>query len=247
MYQQFSGVYDLLMQEVDYDAWASYLTEILEERDIVPGKTILECACGTGELTWRLADAGYRMIASDLSSDMLRIAQEKCRNKGLRIPFVEQAMEELSCHKAVDAIVAACDGVNYLTEESQLLAFFNRAYAALRPGGIILFDVSSQYKLSTVLGCNTFGEDGKDVAYLWKNMYDEESRLLELNLSFFVRKGQLYERFEEQQIQRAYSRDELLSALESAGFINGKAYAFGTKDAPCCNTERIQLIGRKPL
>ena len=78
-------------------------------------------------------------------------------------------------------------------------------------------------------------------------MYDEESRLLELNLSFFVRKGQLYERFEEQQIQRAYSQDELLSALESAGFINGKAYAFGTMDAPCCNTERIQLIGRKPL
>ncbi|MBQ2699907.1 MAG: methyltransferase domain-containing protein, partial [Clostridia bacterium] len=84
MYQRFSSVYDLLMQDVDYTAWAEYLCSILKMEGIEEGATILECACGTGELTWRLYERGYSLIATDLSPDMLQIAQEKCRKKGFR-------------------------------------------------------------------------------------------------------------------------------------------------------------------
>lgn len=245
MYERFSEVYDQLMRDVDYDLWAKYLEGLLSENGVCEGDALLECACGTGEISRRLAEKGYRLIATDVSTEMLELAAKKCRSQGLRIPFVQQSMQKLKAHHPVSAVVAACDGVNYLLEEKELLKFFSAAYGALLPGGVFLFDLSSEYKLSTILGMNTFAEDGEDIAYLWKNMYDNKSRLLELNLTFFVRKGALYERFTEQQIQRAYKIEEITRALQSCGFAKPCVYEAFLKRAPTDESERIQFLARK--
>ena len=78
---------------------------------------------------------------------MLAAAQEKMRRMGLRIPFVQQDMRALRTHRKMDAVVCCCDGVNYLTGPDDLGAFFRSAHACLRDGGLLLFDVSSAYKL----------------------------------------------------------------------------------------------------
>ena len=126
-------------------------------------KTVLECACGTGSLTVRLARLGYAITGSDLSGDMLMIARQKALDAGLRqLPFVCQDMRKIALHKPVDAIFCACDGVNYLLDGAE--DFFRAAYKALKSGGLLLFDVSSDYKLSSVLAGNTFAATGEDWA-----------------------------------------------------------------------------------
>lgn len=50
-----------------------------------------------------------------------------------------------------------------------------------------------------------------------------------MNLTFFERQGELYRRFTERHIQRAHGVDELLSALNRAGF-DAKAYDFETTE-----------------
>ena len=111
-------------------------------------------------------------------------------------------------------------------------------------GGLLLFDISSQYKLENILGCNTFAEDEPAGAYIWKNNYDPESRLIEMELTFFERQGELYRRFTERHIQRAHGVDELLSALNRAGF-DAEAYDFETMDPVKPDSERVQFSGRK--
>ncbi len=240
MYGDFAGMYDPLMKDVDYDGWAKYLLKLMGGS----GLRVADCACGTGEITLRLAGAGHTLTGIDISEDMLRIASEKARRVALRIPFVRQDMRRLELHRPQDAIVCACDGVNYLTSMKEVSDFFAAASAALKPDGLLLFDVSSRYKLENVLGCNTFAEDTEGGAYIWKNNYDPESRLIEMSLTFFERQGALYRRFEERHIQRAHDVDELTEALRAAGF-EPAAYDFETEKPPRTQSERVQLLGRR--
>ena len=240
-YSAFAAGYDRMMGDVDYDGWANYIDGFLKEAG---AKMVLECACGTGSLTVRLARLGYAMIGSDISEDMLMIARQKALDAGLRfLPFVCQDMGHIALHRPVDAIFCACDGVNYLLDGAE--DFFRSAHAALKPGGLLLFDVSSAYKLSTVLADNTFAATGPDWAYIWENAWHPRLGRVDMVLTGFLQQGTGYARFEEHHSQRAYSEEELRAALESCGFGDIQVYGAFTRNAPDAGAERLQFVARK--
>ena len=85
MYTAFATVYDRLMVDVDYPAWAAFYETILSLYGIRGGK-VCECACGTGSLTIPLAQKGFQMTGVDLSEEMLFEASQKARREGA--PFM---------------------------------------------------------------------------------------------------------------------------------------------------------------
>jgi len=248
MYQRFAEIYDLFMADVDYAAGAKKMLALLERQGLSGKLHILDAACGTGSITIPLARMGHAVIGVDLSESMLDIAAQKARAAGLRIPFVRQSMTALKVHRKVDVVNASCDGVNYLTSGKEVLSFFRSAFDALRPGGLLCFDVSSRHKLENILWGNTFGEVAEKAAYIWKNAYDPEKRLLEMDLTFFVsHDGRTYERFSERHLQRAHDEKELLSMLSDCGFEGAAAVDFETGQTPGKTSERLLFTGRKPL
>jgi len=78
-YSHLSKMYDYLMDDVDYDQWVEYL-DLFIKKNYSNAECILELACGTGNITSRLAEKNYRIDAVDLSDEMLTIAQDKLRN-----------------------------------------------------------------------------------------------------------------------------------------------------------------------
>ena len=240
-YSAFAQGYDRMMADVDYDGWANYIDGFLKENG---ARSVLECGCGTGSLTVRLGKMGYQITGSDLSGDMLMVARQKALDAGLRqLPFVCQDMRHLALHKPVDAVVCACDGVNYLLDGAE--DFFRAAYGTLKPGGLLLFDVSSAYKLSAIVGNNTFAATGADWAYIWENTYHPHLGRVDMLLTGFLKRGGGYARFEEHHSQRAYSEEELLSSLTSCGFGDIQVYeAFG-RGRPTATAERLQFSARK--
>ena len=242
MYQAFAELYDELMNDVDYESWADYYTRLLSIYGIRGGK-ICECACGTGSLTVPLYRRGFQMTGVDLSQEMLWQAAQKSRKAGMAIPFVRQDMRGLHLHRPMDAVIATCDGVNYLLNGVE--AFFQAAHHALKPGGLLLFDVSSAYKLSTILGNNTFAATGADWAYIWENQYHPRLDQVDMLLTGFLKQGTGYARFEERHRQRAYSEEELRTALESCGFGDIQVYEAFTRNTPAETAERLQFTARK--
>ena len=112
---------------------------------------------------------------------------------------------------------------------------------------MLLFDISSAYKIETVLGCSSFTDSRDDRAYFWRNNYDPESKLIEMELEFFVEKRSgLYERLRERHIQRAHSADELTGLLSEAGFADIHVSRAFTFDPPKANDERIQFAAIRP-
>jgi len=65
-----------------------------------------------------------------------------------------------------------------------------------------------------------------------------------MNLTCFVPKGNLYERFCETHIQRAHSQTEIERLLLSSGFENIQVYDCFTMQAPNKKTERLQFAAQ---
>lgn len=246
-YGRFAAVYDEFMSGVDYRAWADYIIRLISHSGSEV-KSVFECGCGTGSISIPLKKAGFSITASDISDEMLSVAAEKARRAGVFIPFVRMDMRSIALHRPVDCIIACCDAVNYLASPEDALAFFTSAAASLRRGGLLLFDVSSEYKLMHVLGGNCFSDSRPDSVYFWRNNYDEASRLIEMELDFFVKSAKepsLYERFTERHIQRAHGERELTELLGKAGFGEIRCFAFPVEEPPREDSERLQFAAVK--
>lgn len=248
MYTDFASVYDRLMADVDYEAWAAHYQRLMAQCGVPAKGKCVECACGTGSITLPLRRAGFQMTGVDLSGEMLACAMEKARKAGLQIPFVCQNMVELTVPRRVDCVLATCDGVNYLTTVDEVRNFFKAAYQALKPGGAFIFDVSTPEKLSKTLGNHTLFQDEEGFAYIWQNHYQESTAKVTLQLTIFVQRPDgAFDRFTEQQTQRAHSRTELRSWLKDAGFecisITGRMRL----TQPHAGDDRWHICAKKPV
>lgn len=247
MYDDFAGIYDTLMDDYDYDAWSEYyLTLIRNALGEFPARAA-ECACGTGSLTVRFAKAGLNVAGVDLSASMLRRAEEKARKWGVEAAFVRQDMKMLTLPRRVGAVLCTCDGVNYLTTLEDVERFLKRAYEQLLPGGILCFDCSSRHKLEKVMGNAFFGEERDGLAMLWQNTLNDDTHVLTMDVTFFVREEDgRYRRFREEHRQRAHSEQEIIRLLEKTGFEDVRTYGEMRFDSPKDTDIRIHYTARKP-
>lgn len=240
-YSGFAEVYDFLMKDVDYDRWVDYIESIFKKFSLTP-KKILELACGTGNITNRLAVRGYEITGIDISSEMLTFAKNKAIDLGVNISYINQNMKELDYSDEVDCVLCLCDGFNYILEETDLISIFSKIYSILKDNGIFIFDISSYYKISKILGNNTYAENFEDVSYIWENYFNDETNISELDLTLFLRKNELFERIQESHAQRAYTADEILKLLRKSNFQKIHVYNAFTFNNPDSTDERINFV-----
>ncbi|SHJ11210.1 class I SAM-dependent DNA methyltransferase [Lutispora thermophila] len=237
-YGGFAQIYDSLMDEVDYEKWAKYLQDIMHYNNVT-ARHVLDLACGTGNITIPLSQLGYSLWGVDISEQMLSIAENKARVYGERIRFLRQDMRNLSLTKSFDAVVCACDGVNYITDEKELIQVFKEVYKILNPGGIFIFDISSFFKLESILGDNMFIEEKNGIFYCWENSFDEESSTVAMRLNFFIPEGKLYTRIEEIHIQKAYKIHDIYEMLLKSGYTKIKDFDEFTFEKANEKSERV--------
>lgn len=244
-YSSFAAVYDLFMDNIPYDEWCDYLISLLGEAGIRDG-LVLDLGCGTGSLTERLAVRGYDMTGVDVSGDMLQLALEKRERSGLDILYLLQDMREFELFGTVRAVVSICDSINYLLTAEDLVKVFCLVNNYLDPAGIFIFDLNTEYKYRELLGAGTFAEDREDSSFIWENEYRAAERMNEYDLSLFIREESgLYRKYRETHYQRAYSLNEVKSALKEAGMEFVAAYDAFTRDPVRENSERIYIIARE--
>ena len=209
-YKEFSQIYDLLM-DMDYEKWTSFIM------NKVGGKrNILEAACGTGNITKLLADNNYKVTAFDLSEDMLMRAYEKLKRSPM-VRFLNQNMVDFQIDDKFEAAICCCDGINYLTKDEVGL-FFKRIHHHLGEGSKFIFDMSTPYKYDKMF-CDTYVYDDGDIFYVWENeLIDNGTVNIEIN--FFVREINKFNRITEVQTQYVYSTEEIVNMLKDAGFSN---------------------------
>ena len=237
IYGKFAKVYDMLMEDVPYEDMANLIEHEIKEQKIV-NNIVLDLACGTGTLTGLLKQKGFDMIGADLSMEMLHVAKEKYPD----ILFLNQSMDDFELYGTVGTICCCLDSINYLTEEGVLDKVFHLCNNYLEPGGLLIFDVNSAYKFEHVLAENIYTYDCDDIFYTWENFYMPEERLCDFYLTFFVKQGELYERFDETHTERCYSQAEICDALARNGFSVKKILDGFSENAAHKESERLFFV-----
>ncbi len=249
-YSKFAQVYDKLMNDVPYERIADIIDAKIKKYNI-ENKIILDLACGTATLTNMLFEKGYEMIGADISPDML----QKAREKNPDVLFLNQSMDDFELYGTVGAIVCCLDSLNYLEDKDKIQKMFNLCNNYLEPDGLLIFDVNTEYKFKNILSDNIYTYDDDEIFYVWENNFIEEERLCDFYLTFFVKDGDKYERFDETHTEYMYTDDDIADALTANGFkIVEKLDDFTYKPATfeservmyiCKNIDSIQAKNRR--
>jgi SAM-dependent methyltransferase len=238
--------YDELMHNVPYDFWVRYVQELMD-RYRLRVKSILDLACGTGNVAMRLAQLGYDVWGVDISAPMIAEAKRKARQAGLNIHYEVQDAAQLELPTQFDLVLSLFDSLNYILSPENLQEAFRRVYAHLRSGGAVIFDVNTEYALREGL----FDQDNLGsrhrLLYRWKSRYDEETRICTVEMEFWLRNeaGEVVQHFVEVHRQRAYGLDELHTMLRNAGFDYARAFHAYTLRPPNATTDRAFFVATK--
>ncbi|MGM0828430.1 MAG: class I SAM-dependent DNA methyltransferase [Bacillota bacterium] len=245
-YERFAYVYDYLMQDVPYDCWLEFVNKQAKAYSL-QGESVLDIACGTGELSLRLVRDGYNVTGVDLSQDMLMVAQEKALEMNVKLNLFQQDMSKLDSLGEYDLITIFCDSLNYLEDERDVENTFKSVYAHLKHDGLFLFDVHSIYKMTQIFINQTFTLTDEHVSYIWDCFPGEVPNSVEHELTFFVKDEETnqYKRVEELHKQRTYPILNIKEWLKDAGFEVLNISADFTQEAPTDHSERIFFTCKK--
>ncbi|ANU23538.1 class I SAM-dependent DNA methyltransferase [Planococcus donghaensis] len=238
-YGKFAAVYDGLMEDIPYDKYVEWVASN------VSSGTLLDVACGTGTLSQLFAEMGYDVTASDLSEDMLTVANQRFQEANQAIPVLQLSMDNLEGLTGFDIVTIAIDSLNYLQSEEQVQQTFKEVYDALNPGGHFFFDVHSVFKIDTVYMNSPFVYDAEEIAYIWHTEPGEASHSVIHDMTFFVQQNDLFERFEETHEQRTFPIETYKKWLEAAGFTVESVTADFSSQSPDDESERVFFYAKK--
>jgi len=244
-YGKFADIYDRVMRSVDYEGWAEYVLNCCYHLDL-PREPLLNLACGTGSLEIELRERGVEDITSvDGSADMLRVAKEKFRRKGMEVPLHRARMQDFDLGRTFGLVTCLYDSVNYLTSIDDLQDAIACVYRHVRPGGAFIFDVTTEYNIISNFADYTFAENYEDYSYIWENTYNIRTKLIVSKVTIFGLVDGVYRKYHEDHVQKIFPRKAVEKAVKRVGFELAGAFSEMTFDPPHPRSERIHFVARK--
>ena len=201
---------------------------------------VVDLGCGGGLWARRLTDAAYHILGIDLSPDMIALARKRVPEGSFRAgSFLDVNFPDCV------AITALGECFNYTfdrrSSRSSLSRLFRRAFRALRPGGLLVFDVAEPGRAEGSSRC--FWE-GSDWACLTEFVQDGPRRQLTRQVTTFRKVGRYYRRAEETHVQQLYRASQLAGDLRKIGFRVRTVRRYGDFRFAKAHAG---LIARKPL
>jgi SAM-dependent methyltransferase len=223
-----------------YDPWSRSVTEDVEfyvEEARAAGGPVVELAVGTGRIAVPIAAAGVRVIGVDLSANMLDVAREYARARGVE-QLVDLRHGDLlrpPVAERVPLVVCPFRSLLHMPGRGEKLAALRAAHALLRPGGRFVFDVfaPSREDIEETDGRWLEREPGIFERADW----DETARTLTLS----VRSGDVGASF----VLHWLPEDEWRRLIEEAGFDLEALYGWFDR-RPYAGEEDMIFTCRKP-
>lgn len=247
-YDRFAEVYDRVGQSTPAEIMKNgYMQDILAYYDW-HGKTILDLGCGTGTLAIWLAEQGYRVTGIDASRAMVEHARRKAAwagQAGIEWKVQDARRLRLAKSQQYDLVIALNAVLSHLLEDNDLAAAFKSVGQIVKPGGLFLFELPTEYAMEHIWGYNRIAEVHDDLTWIWQHSWDPQTRCSTTDLTHFVQSPDqptLYERFCETHIHRAYNQDEIEPLLAAAGLRLRDRIGFGTLDAPTHDSTEIIYV-----
>ena len=244
IYEKYAEVYDRSGQIAFTLLMIPYLDKVLERHGFA-GQSVLDLACGTGTMALALAEKGWRVLGLDASAAMLAQARRKAREAETKVEFIQGDMRDFALPEPVDLVTCFYDSLNYLLTLDDLDKAFRCVAAALKPGGLFVFDMNTPWGLAQVAEENSYLYEDDEATVEVRSSYDERTRRATATIAGSIRRDGLREEFVEVHTEQGYSEEEIAAALRKTGFRVEGRYDCFTLEEPgpkCC---RVLWVARK--
>ena len=176
----------------------------------------VDLGCGSGRLAADLLRHGYRVTGVDQSAAILKLARQHAPDAQL----VRASL--LACAvPACDAVTSIGECINYLADpansRARLRKLFRRIHAALRPGGLFVFDFAEPARVPAQQPAKNW-VSGDGWAVLVSTTGDAARARLERRIVSFRQIGARYRRSEEVHRLNLYRATDLAADLAALGF-----------------------------
>lgn len=189
--------------------------------EVLPGRQILDIACGTGDLASTFAHQGsYAVTACDVSQEMVR----KARKHANHISLLVCDMRRLPFKGAFDGVSCTFDSINHLLNDADFNLALHDVALALRPKGVFIFDANlpegfaARWKGEQVLETET-------ETWTMRPQYNAESRAGRFGLT--AGRNEVEGRHLNIH-QRAISNEFIVDGLVRSGFADVCSWDAGT-------------------
>lgn len=217
-------------RQADYDDfahvynkyWAGYsirvvpILERLALNDFSPGAAILDLCCGTGQLAQALTERGYMVAGVDGSEQMLNYARINAPQASFHCADVRY----FELPTKFDVVFSTYDSLNHMLTLDDLGNVFRNVRRQLETGGVFVFDMNLESGfLRRWVG--SFNIRSDDTVLAAESKYDKDEKLATLYLTIFAQHKEdkaLWRRNDVMLTQRAYTVDEVITTLTTAGF-----------------------------
>jgi ubiquinone/menaquinone biosynthesis C-methylase UbiE len=232
IYGDFSHYYDLLGWGVFARNAASRLEAFFRLRGEKP-ETILDLACGTGELEKRLSRHGIKFTGVDISPGMIKAARDKF-SEG---KFILGDAAQVRLGRKYDMVLLLFDSANHMKSLSHLTAVIKNARRHLKPGGYFIFDFLTERGLEEWEQINIHRT--KKYTLFWYGHCYPEKGLADIFIEAFIKdsKGNNYHRVFQKIVEKTYPASDIIDGLTKNGFERIMA-------SPYDLDEKIEEAGR---
>lgn len=243
--KSFASIYDEVMDNVPYGLWYNYIIDLLDFYNKKP-KDVIELACGTANMTLRFAkNHNWNLAGVDLSEDMLKIAENKSKNKNLNIKFYNNDIRYFSPDKKYDFAYSLFDSLNYILEYEELKKVFKNTFDLLKSDGYFIFDMNTIQRLLSI-NEGTMLLTGDNYSCFWQDIVDEENKIWKVKLKIYFDENKIDFKKEVHK-ETSYPIKDVIVALKWAGFKEIEVFNAYTFDKAKENNNRVYFIAGKKL
>ncbi|MBV9760981.1 MAG: class I SAM-dependent methyltransferase [Acidobacteriaceae bacterium] len=179
-----------------------------------PGSRVLDLCCGSGHVTRELIARGHRVTGVDSSAALTVIARRE-------LPHADWLVcdaRSLRFNTRFEGVLSTFDSLNHILTLDELRLVFRGVRAALKPGGLFVFDMNLEEAYSLDLHQWTVNISESRVG-LVRGVYDSASKLATTELIWFRKTSNgLWRRHASVVRERCYPVDQILDALAASGF-----------------------------
>lgn len=208
-------------------------------------KTVLDCACGTGQHLYMLSGLGYEVYGSDYSASMLQVAKKNLSKCKINIPlhqcdfrYLEQAFD--TCF---DAIVCLTTALPHLHTDEDLLTALRSMRGRLNKHGLLVLTQGTTHFTLSLPAIEVL-VNREDFSRIFVKEHDEQFQTIHV-LDLFHNPQRL-ENNQYDIVYRILLDEDYRKLLLEAGFTNIQIYgnyAFAPYDM---DSKRLIVVAENP-
>lgn len=215
LYTDLSGYYDQFCAEVDYAGQCAFARRVFAAFARGGERAYLDLACGTGQHLLDMQQHGFVVHGLDNSAQMLALAAQRCPQASLQLCDLAAFVQR----EQFDFITCFLYSLHYSHPTSALAETLKRSFAALKPGGVLLFNAVDARGVQNDDGVTTRLADGAaELSFQSGWNYRGEGEVLDLKLRIARRSGQHVQEWQDHHVMTALTFAQLQELLERAGF-----------------------------